>query len=167
VTFAVITHKIIKHRFKVKAIAQPTFFPPHNPNVPSLSDHPTPEEYKKYLEEFPIKVGNYITMDGRMLPAELILHVHYVYKVELECPRRGPGAWTNNHPDVFHIIQLDFGTTAFRTPWMRKGNATQYRVLNKEEFERLVVPNNDLIRDYINKHCGPQTLALEAPSAAV
>lgn len=156
-----ITHKIIKHRVKITApTVQPTnvsHFPvPHN-KASVLGQVPTPESYQKYLDNFHIKKGDYITTNYRAAGAENLLHVHLVYAVEPECPVRGIVRWRQQHPEVFWLLQLDMTASPSRPPWNRRDSCHDYRILTQDEFLKLVEPNRDKLRDFIDTYSSHKT----------
>jgi hypothetical protein len=152
----VLTHKIIKFRPKIKAgNVIPLPGPYQKQNFSGLRDSPTTEEYHTYLANNPLKLGDYVTYKYLPSGAENLFRVNYVFDILEECPQKTFLEWFEGRPRVYRLIQLDIFSTG--KPWIRRDTGESFRVLSSQEFEATVIPHNDLIRDYINKHVRSKT----------
>lgn len=141
-----ITHKIITTKPKISLVSDSS--KKENNGLMPITE----ENYEQYLSNHRCRLGDYVTADYRIGGAENLMHVHYVYDIEKALPNRGISMWRAGYPEVFSLLQLDFTASISRPPWKRKDTAQDMRPLNAEEFQTLIVPHRDNIRDYVFKY---------------
>ncbi len=143
---------MISHTITVKEV-KTNVLPWGVSKAPRITDNAS---LAKYLESMPFVEGEFIC-DG---PGK----IHMMGQALLVCEIERDFKYLtfthyNSYPKVLQILsmgQIEYPTSELFKRW---DSCESFRLVNKEEIERLILPKYDLILDRCKEHIGPEALA--------